>query len=74
MTFEAALTDLNALVAELEDGNLGLDASVERFRKATELAEYCKRLIADARLRVTELQSDESGSQFSNGVGDDVPF
>lgn len=73
-SFESALADLETLVAELEDGNLALDASVERFRQATDLADYCKKLIADARLRITELQSDQPAPFPSDGEGDDVPF
>ena len=73
-SFETALTELEVIVAELEEGNLALDASVERFRKASELAEFCKSLITDARLRVTELQSEQSVQASFDGAGDDVPF
>lgn len=69
-SFEAALTQLETVVNDLENGELGLDASVERFRQATQLAGYCRDLIQNARLRVTELQPERA----SNGVGDDVPF
>lgn len=73
-TFETALNELEVIVAELEEGNLALDASVERFRKASELAEFCKSLITDARLHVTELQSEQPVQASFDGAGDDVPF
>jgi exodeoxyribonuclease VII small subunit len=73
-SFEAALTDLEAIVAELEEGNLTLDASVDRFRKASDLAELCKTMITEARLRVTELQAAQPIQATFDGAGDDVPF
>lgn len=73
-SFETALTELEVIVAELEEGNLALDASIERFRKASDLAEYCKSLITDARLRVTELQTEQPVQASLDGAGNDVPF
>jgi exodeoxyribonuclease VII small subunit len=72
--FEEALTELESLVGDLEEGNLLLDLSVERFRQASELADYCKSLITEARLRVTELQSELPIQTTLDGAGDDVPF
>jgi exodeoxyribonuclease VII small subunit len=73
-SFEDALSELESLVGELEEGNLTLDLSVERFRMASELAEYCKSLITEARLRVTELQSETPVQATLDGAGDDGPF
>lgn len=74
LTFESALTKLETIVSELENGNLTLDASVERFRTASELADACRTLITEARLRVTELRSEPVPPLESDGVMDDVPF
>ncbi|MEJ7838231.1 MAG: exodeoxyribonuclease VII small subunit [Thermomicrobiales bacterium] len=73
-SFETNLEELENIVAELEQGNLALDASVERFRKASELANTCKTMITKARLRVTELQADQSTAAPSDEASDDVPF
>jgi exodeoxyribonuclease VII small subunit len=72
-SFEAALTELEDIVAELEEGNLTLDASVDRFRKASDLAEYCKTMITEARLRVIELQAAQPGGTRFDGAGDEIP-
>jgi exodeoxyribonuclease VII small subunit len=72
--FEDALNELESIVGELEEGNLTLDLSVERFRKASELADYCKSLITEARLQVTELQSETPVQATLDGAGDDGPF
>jgi exodeoxyribonuclease VII small subunit len=50
LSFEAAITQLETLVDDLENGELGLDASVERFRQATQLAGYCRDLIQNAEM------------------------
>ena len=72
--FETAFAELEVIVGELEGGNLTLDASVERFRKASDLAEYCKTMINEARLQVTELVSEQPTQATLDGAGDDVPF
>lgn len=73
-SFETNLEELEAIVAELEQGNLALDASVERFRKASDLADTCKAMITEARLRVTELQTEQAEPDPSDEASDDVPF
>lgn len=73
LTFEGALTELETIVSELEQGNLTLDASVDRFRKASELSDACRTLITEARLRVTELQTEQAPPHSTDGATDDVP-
>jgi exodeoxyribonuclease VII small subunit len=61
LTFEKALTSLQETVERLESGDLSLDATIDDFRHATELASLCQRMIAEAELRITELA--ETGEQ-----------
>ncbi|MFZ6756673.1 exodeoxyribonuclease VII small subunit [Undibacterium sp. Ji50W] len=41
MTFEAAMTELTALVASMEAGELPLEASVGAYQRGSELIKYC---------------------------------
>ncbi len=41
MTFEAAMTELAALVASMEAGELPLEASVSAYQRGSELIKYC---------------------------------
>lgn len=40
-SFEKALAELEAIVAEMESGRLGLDDMIQRFEKGQELAKFC---------------------------------
>ena len=61
LTFERAFKELQEVIGRLEDGGLGLEASVELFERGIELAAYCERIVDAAELRVTRLvpQDDE---------------
>lgn len=42
LTYEQAIHRLETIVAELEEGNLDLDALVDKVREAGELVKYCR--------------------------------
>jgi exodeoxyribonuclease VII small subunit len=54
LDFEAALERLEAIVTELESGDLGLEDSLRRFEEATRLKDLCARKLREAEARVEE--------------------
>ncbi|MBC7404477.1 MAG: exodeoxyribonuclease VII small subunit [Cytophaga sp.] len=40
-SFEAAMTELSALVSQMEAGELALEASVSAYQRGAELIKYC---------------------------------
>jgi exodeoxyribonuclease VII small subunit len=60
LSFEDALTQLQEVVSKLESANLSLEETIDEFRRGTELAAFCQRLIGEAELKVTELVSAHS--------------
>ncbi len=54
LDFEAALERLEAIVTELESGDLGLEAALRRFEEATRLKDLCARKLREAEARVEE--------------------
>ena len=58
LSFEAALSELQEVVARLESGDLTLEETIATFGKGSMLAAHCKKMISDAELRVTELAND----------------
>ena len=86
-TFEEARTALEEVVGHLEGGRLSLAESLECYELGVRLADRCDRMLADAELRISEIDAsafgatdeppDEAGSAsepqelFSL---DDVPF
>jgi exodeoxyribonuclease VII small subunit len=59
--FEKALAELEAIVKQLEAGNLSLDKSLVLFERGVLLARACKERLAQAELRVTQLVKDRDG-------------
>ena len=58
--FEASLARLEAIVAELESGELELEASLARFEEGVSLSRSCADQLAAARQRIDVLV-EESG-------------
>ncbi|MCA9973604.1 MAG: exodeoxyribonuclease VII small subunit [Anaerolineales bacterium] len=58
LTFEAALQELEAVVAELESGELTLEASLALFERGQQLAALCNAQLEQASLRVEQLTAD----------------
>jgi exodeoxyribonuclease VII small subunit len=55
-SFEAALTELEALVARMEGGHLALAESLDAYRRGAKLLAYCQAALKDAQLEVEVLE------------------
>jgi exodeoxyribonuclease VII small subunit len=55
LTFEQAFKELEETVAQLEDGDLPLEASLALFERGQQLSAHCSRLLEQAELKVTQL-------------------
>ena len=58
LSFEEALVMLEAVVAELESGDLSLEASLELFERGVRLSRRCRELLLGARQRVDLLTEE----------------
>jgi exodeoxyribonuclease VII small subunit len=61
LTFDEALLDLQRTVAELEQGGLPLERSLELYERGVALHERCAALLSDAELRVQRLLERAAG-------------
>jgi exodeoxyribonuclease VII small subunit len=55
LSFEAAFTELEEVVRQLEEGNLPLDEAMALFERGTALAAHCNTRLDAAELRVQQL-------------------
>ena len=64
--FDQRLARLEALVAELEQGGLGLEPAIERYQEGIELLKQCHGALAGFRRQVEELtrEADEAMRPF----------
>ncbi len=58
-TFESALTRLEKITEELEDGDLSLENSLKKFDEGIKLAGYCSEQLNNARAKVELLLEKE---------------
>ncbi len=61
VTFEAALSQLESIVRELEGGDASLDDSIKLFEKGIKLSSVCAGYLKNARQKVEQLVKDSSG-------------
>jgi exodeoxyribonuclease VII small subunit len=68
-TFEAALSRLEQITEELENGDLSLDASLKKFDEGIKLADYCNSRLAEARTKV-DILLEKNGQIEAEPFGD----
>ena len=78
LSFEEALTQLEELVAHLEEGRLPLANAVEHYERGMALASYCSDLLDSAELRVRQIdtaaESEEGAAYDLDGEIDRLLF
>ena len=70
-TFEKALARLEAIVDELEDGKLALEASIARFEEGVTLTRFLESELGRAQKRVEELVESAGGATTKPWTGDE---
>ncbi len=55
-SFEAAMTELEGIVAEMEGGKLSLEQSLAAYQRGAELLTFCRTRLDDAQQQVKVLE------------------
>lgn len=58
-TFESQLTDLEAIVDNLEQGELSLEESLAQYEKGIKLTRQCQQMLNKAEQKVSILSQDQ---------------
>lgn len=67
--FEDALTKLESIVKQLEEGELSLERSLERYEQGVRLARFCSGKLEEAEKRIEVLQTTENGEPKRDATG-----
>jgi exodeoxyribonuclease VII small subunit len=59
-SFEQALAELEALVSQMESGQLPLEQSLAAYKRGAELLQYCQKSLADVEQQVRILNETSS--------------
>jgi exodeoxyribonuclease VII small subunit len=70
LTFEQALTELQQVVDELEDGSVGLEESMRRFERGTALLRHCYGLLEHAEQRIEILTGRDTAGNVETAPFD----
>lgn len=65
--FEQALAELEALVTQLESGDLSLDQSLTHFKRGVELTRHCQSILDEAQ-KTVEILSRETSANAADEV------
>ena len=60
-TFELALKNLEEIVLKMEEGELSLDQSLQKFEEGIELVKFCEKNLQEADGRIEKLMKDSDG-------------
>lgn len=61
-TFEEALTRLEQIVRQMEQGDVALETSLALFEEGVRLSRHCARKLDEAEKRITVLTGGEDGA------------
>ena len=61
LPFEEALQKLEAIVETMEAGDLPLESLIARYEEGTRLAKICQEKLAEAELKIQQLEKDAAG-------------
>ena len=61
LSFEEALSQLEAIVEKLESGTVDLDKAVDAYARGMLLKKHCQARLEEARLKVEKIKVPENG-------------
>ncbi len=60
LSYEAAFSELESIVASLESGDRSLDESMKIFQRGQALLKHCATLLDEAELKIKEVSGESS--------------
>ncbi len=73
-TFEQKIARLEAIVKELEHGNIELDKAVALFKEGKVLSQECETLLKGAQAQIDKVMEQQNGAPQPEAAEDDIPF
>jgi exodeoxyribonuclease VII small subunit len=61
LSFEQAISELEQIVRQLENGEISLEQSITHYTRGTALKAHCHHLLQQAKLQVEQIMKSPSG-------------
>ncbi|MBN2377119.1 MAG: exodeoxyribonuclease VII small subunit [Sedimentisphaerales bacterium] len=58
-TFEQALEELEKIVAQVEQGEIGLEKSIDKYEQGMKLIKHCRAILAQAEKRIETINQQD---------------
>lgn len=65
--FEDAIDQVEAIIAEIESGEIDLEQCLERYEKGVKLIKHCQAILKSAEEKIAALKVDEAGNLVVEG-------
>ena len=65
LSFETALTNLEAIVESMESGDVPLADLLAKFEEGNKLLKHCEARLKEAELKIEQLKKERDGVAFS---------
>ena len=62
LSFEDALSELEAIVRDLETGKASLESSIQRYERGVALKQHCEKKLREAQAKIEQISYAEDGS------------
>ncbi len=64
LVFETALKNLEEIVKKMEEGDLSLELSLQKFEEGMEWVKFCEKALQEADGRIEKLMKDAEGKKY----------
>ena len=68
LSFEEAISNLEKIVSELENGKLSLDETIKKYEDGMKLSKKCNDILDNAEKKITILTKDSNGDITITGT------
>jgi exodeoxyribonuclease VII small subunit len=62
LTFEEALTQLEKIAEQIEEGKIGLEESIDKYEEGMALVKQCRAILSKAEQRIQKLHERPNGT------------
>jgi exodeoxyribonuclease VII small subunit len=71
-SFEDGMRELEAILSEMENGQIGLEESLTRYERGAFLIQHCRSVLSAAQTQIEQLTRSPDGEPRLAPVADDV--
>ena len=69
LTYEQAIAELESISQRIENGEIGLEESLEAYRRGVALEKRCAQILDTAEQEIKKIKAGDSGPRDSGGSG-----